>query len=289
MSLENQASALHQRSAGTAAGFEMSAETRGWLIDAVNATVRASQVPPPALSKKTQLIASTTLNYWMRWYELRFGAVFEIPLDLLQTKQALLAYIVDHIDLSLFQKATTDYPGLMREVRDSQLSLLRQLAREGLRRSERLPRHNTLVTDLSSLRLAGSPLLDEQAFASKAVRDLLIWNKRQSSYADSPVKAASFTDEDIAAMFRVCDFDLLGLRAMAAISFCRAVGPISADSFQLVRREHLARRDDGTYLLDLEQSQLRARSRRTPLTGVLIGAAALALDAWLTAKGPQAQ
>lgn len=224
-------------------------------------------------SPNTRASYRSAMRYWAAW----FAATYEQPLRLPVPVAAVIRFIVDHAD-----RTTPD--GLRAEM---PAALDQELVDGGHKTRLGTPALSTLVHRISVLSKAHQLAGAANPCSDEAVRELLAKTRR--AYARrgvTPHKQQALTKEPLDALLATCDESLRGMRDRALLLFAWATGGRRRSEVATAVMNNLRCVAPGAYLYTLTHSKTNQSGAQRPQdTKPLVGAAAAAVDAWLTASG----
>lgn len=222
-------------------------------------------------SRNTLASYRSALRYWAAWYALRYGCQIELPVP----AACVLQFIVDHAE-------RTTAKGLMSEL---PAEIDQALLQSGYKGKPGALAHNTLVHRIAvlskahQLRALKNPCHDAQ------VRELL--SRTRKAYARRgvlPDKKDALTKDPLQAILATCDDTLRGKRDRALLLFAWASGGRRRSEVTGADMKFLKRVSQGfTYTLAYSKTN-QAGTQRPENEKPLLGAAAVALSAWLEAS-----
>ncbi|KGD86863.1 integrase [Achromobacter sp. RTa] len=223
-------------------------------------------------SANTAASYRAAIRYWTAWFELRYGRPFALPVP----EAAVVQFVVDHAQRSTEQGLKWELP----------LALDRELVRLKAKGKLGPPSLNTLLQRLSVLSKAHELHGHPNPCRAPRVRELLAKTRR--AYARrgvAPAKKVALTREPLQALLATCDDSLRGVRDRALLLFAWASGGRRRSEVARATVENTRRTADG-FLFSLAHSKTnQAGANRANDQKPIVGMAALALDAWLSASG----
>ncbi|MGE8686038.1 MAG: tyrosine-type recombinase/integrase [Achromobacter sp.] len=212
------------------------------------------------------------IRYWTAWFELRYGRPFALPVP----EAAVVQFVVDHAQRTTEQGLKWELP----------LALDRELVRLKAKGKLGPPSLNTLLQRLSVLSKAHELQGHPNPCRGARVRELLAKTRR--AYARrgvAPAKKVALTREPLQALLATCDDTLRGVRDRALLLFAWASGGRRRSEVARATVENTRRTADG-FLFSLAHSKTnQAGESRANDQKPIVGMAAEALDAWLSASG----
>jgi len=238
--------------------------------DAISALLTEGRSP------NTTRTYQAALKYWIGWHRRRYGTtlpVFNDPPDAVPP-ETILQFIVDHV-----QRSTTD--GLKHELTDE---LEQRLIHDGVKRVAGAPTLNTTLLRIAVLAKVHSLKALPNPVEDGAVRELLKGVRR--AYAARGQRARpkkALPKALLQALLGTCDNSLVGVRDRALLLFAWSSGGRRRSELAAALIDNLERLEDGRFiyrLLHSKTNQTGEVDENTPKP--IVGAAALALDAWLS-------
>lgn len=222
-------------------------------------------------SANTAASYRAAIRYWSAWFELRYGQAFALPLPV----AAVIQFVVDHAQRSTPQGLKWELP----------LALDLELVRLEAKGKLGPPSLNTVLQRISVLSKAHDIQGHANPCRDARVRELLA--KTRGAYAKRGVVAGkkdALTKEPLQAMLATCDDSLRGLRDRALLLFAWASGGRRRSEVVRVTMENTVRSKEGfLHTLSYSKTNQTGTDRPQDIKPVA-GAAAAALDAWLTAS-----
>ncbi|MFO1305615.1 MAG: site-specific integrase [Burkholderiales bacterium] len=212
------------------------------------------------------------LRYWAAWYALRYGR----PLVLPASVATVMQFIVDHVAREAGEGVTSGLPG----------TLDRALVEAGFKGRVGVPALNTVVHRIAVLSklhtLEGHP----NPCRDPMVRELMSRVRRGHAKRGAlPRRKAALTREPLEHLLATCDDTLRGKRDRALLLFAWSSGGRRRAEVAAATRENVHKVGEGLWLYSLAQSKgNQAADDRPENDKPIAGAAAVALEAWLTAS-----
>lgn len=223
-------------------------------------------------SANTETAYRAAMRYWAAWYALRFGQPLALPV----AAPAVVQFVVDHLQV---QGADGLRHGLPEQI-DQRLMAQGVKARPGPLSLNTVLHRVAVLSKAHALQELINPCRHEQ------VATLL--SRARRAYArrgDLPVKKPALTRAPLQALLGTCDDSLEGLRDRALLLFAWASGGRRRSEVVRATTANTLRTPQG-YLYALAHSKTNQEgSARADNIKPIVGAAALALDAWLAAAG----
>ena len=223
-------------------------------------------------SKNTLASYRSALRYWAAWYGLRYGEQIQLPVP----APCVMQFIVDHAE------RTTD-KGLAFEL---PAALDQALVDAGYKGKLGAMAHNTLAHRLAVLsRMHQSHELKNPCH-DPSVRELM--SRTRKAYAKRgalPQKKDALTRDPLEALLATCDDSLRGHRDRALLLFAWASGGRRRSEVAAADMQFLTKLPEGfVYTLAVSKTN-QAGVDRPENDKPVLGAAAKALNEWLSASG----
>lgn len=223
-------------------------------------------------SENTLRSYASALRYWAAWFAVRFRRAIALPVS----EAAVVQFIVDHAErLDASGALVTELP--------AELDSL--LVSRGFKAKPGPLSLNTLVHRISVLSKAHQLKEADNPCAQPRVRELLA--KVRRGYAKRgalPIKKPALTREPLEALLDTCDDSLGGLRDRALLLFAFSSGGRRRSEVTAATMEN-TRRDGDSFIFTLATSKSnQTGSDRAENDKPIVGRAAVALAAWLTAS-----
>jgi integrase len=224
-------------------------------------------------SANTQRSYATALRYWAAWYRLRFGEMLALPVSV----PAVLQFIADHALRSGPEGVLAhELPAAI----DAALVAGEFKGRPGA------PKHSTLRHRIAVLSKAHTARGLVNATRDPAVQELLARVRRIYAARGTLRRSKrALTREPLEALLATCTDGLLGVRDRALLLFGFASGGRRRIEIATAVMENLIRLDDGTYVYRLTHSKTSQAGDDPNADKPVVGRAATALAAWLSASG----
>lgn len=217
----------------------------------------------------------TALGYWAAWYRGRYARELTLPVP----EPVVLQFIVDHLP-------RVDAEGTFRWELPTALDAA--LVAAGAKATPGAWKRSTVEHRLSVLasvhRLKDLPSPSD----SPRVRQLLRSARRAAAQrGETSAKKAALTRDPLEAMLATCGADLEGVRDRALLLFGFASGGRRRSEIAGARLEQLQRLGTETWVFQLGRSKTDPTGAESAMAGgkPIVGRAATALEAWLTASG----
>ena len=218
---------------------------------------------------------ASALRYWAAWFQLRYRVALALPIPV----PVVVQFVVDHVP-----RTTPD--GTL--VSDLPPAIDAALVAGGFKTNRGAPALATVMHRLAvlskthQLRDLANPVRDP------AVRELVQRIRRgHATRGVRPQAKTALTRDPLTALLATCTDGLKGVRDRALLLFAFASGGRRRSEVAGARMEHLEKVDAQTYLYRLGQSKTDQAGTGTQADAVkpVVGAAATALSAWLSASG----
>ncbi len=223
-------------------------------------------------SKNTMASYRSALRYWAAWYGIRYGGQIQLPVP----SPCVLQFIVDHAERTSDKGLVSELPVLIDQtlVEASYKGKLGALA------------HNTLVHRIAVLSKAHQVRELKNPCQDPTVRELL--SRTRKAYAKRgalPQKKEALTKDPLQAILATCDDSLRGKRDRALLLFAWASGGRRRSEVTGADMQFLKPIPEG-FVYNLAFSKSNQAGVDLPENNKpLLGAAAVALTAWLQASG----
>lgn len=242
---------------------------------AERAALAVRELLAEAAAANTTRSYATALRYWAAWFEGRYGQAFALPVP----EPAVVQFVVDH----LARRAKTGLVWELPAALDAQLVAAGIKQRPGaLKLSTVVHRIAVLSTAHQLKKAAPNPC------EAPSVRHLLARGRRAAvKRGERPRKKTAITKAELAALVATCDDTLEGRRDRALLYFGFASGGRRRSEIAAADLADLRPLPAGGYVYRLEHSktqQAGPSATSTPDKPIL-GVAATALSAWLSASG----
>ena len=220
---------------------------------------------------------ASALRYWAAWFRLRYRVPIALPVPV----PAVLQFLVDHV------QRTTDEGQL---VHDLPPAIDEALVAGGFKGALGAPALNTVLHRLSVLSKAHQVREHPNPAKDPAVHELV--RRIRRAYAARgvrPAAKAALTRDPLEAMLATCTDGLIGIRDRALLLFTFASGGRRRSEVSGAVMENLVKIDAQTYLYRLTHSKTNqaGTAHNADADKPLVGPAAEALTAWLSASGVQ--
>lgn len=241
---------------------------------AARAAEAVREILAEAASPNTTRSYATALRYWAAWFQGRYG----LPIALPVSEAAVVQFTVDHV-------ARRTDAGLVWEL---PVALDAQLVAAGLKQRPGPFKLSTVVHRVAVLSKAHQLKQQPNPCEAPTVRHLLARARRAAvKRGERPTKKTAITRRELEALVATCDDSLEGLRDRALLYFAFASGGRRRSEVAAADLSDLRRIDETGYVYHLGHSktqQAGPTAASTPDKPIL-GVAAAALTAWLTASG----
>ncbi len=239
-----------------------------------SAAAAVGEILAEAASANTTRSYASALRYWAAWFQGRYGAAIALPVP----EAVVVQFVVDHV-------ARRAQAGLVWELPpplDSQLVAARLKQRPGALKLSTVVHRIAVLSSAHQLKKQANPC------EAPAVRHLLARARRAAvKRGERPTKKTAVTKHELGALVATCDHSLEGLRDRALLYFAFASGGRRRSEVAAADIADLRRVDERAFVYRLEHSktqQAGPSASSTPDKPIL-GVAADALAAWLTASG----
>ncbi|CUI51642.1 site-specific tyrosine recombinase XerC [Achromobacter xylosoxidans] len=238
------------------------------LDPATEAAVRA--LLREGSSANTESAYRAAMRYWAAWFALRFGQPLALPV----AAPAVVRFVVDHL-----QVQGTD--GLRHGLPDD---IDRRLVAQGVKARPGPLSLNTVLHRIAVLSKAHALQDLVNPCRNEQVATLLARARRAYARRGAlPVRKPALTKAPLQALLDTCDDSLEGLRDRALLLFAWASGGRRRSEVVRATTANTLRTPQG-YLYALAHSKTnQGGAARADNIKPIVGAAALALDAWLAA------
>ncbi|SAI71012.1 integrase [Bordetella ansorpii] len=215
----------------------------------------------------------SAIQYWAAWHQLRLGQPFTLPVSV----PAVLQFIADHVE------HVTEQHGL---ACDLPAAVDAALVARGVKRSLGAFKLATVRHRLAVLSEAHEAKQQPNPCRSREVQALMA--RVRSAYAKRGVRPArkdALTKEPLEQLLATCDDSLIGLRDRALLLFAWASGGRRRSEVVRATMENTRRVPEG-FLYSMGTSKTNQEgAERADSHKPVVGRAAVALQAWLTAAG----
>jgi integrase len=227
-----------------------------------------------AASANTTRSYATALRYWAGWFHGRYGVAITLPVP----EAAVVQFIVDHVQRRSKSGLAWELPPAL----DAQLIAAGLKQRLGPFKLSTVVHRVAVLSTAHQLHKAANPC------EAPAVRQLLARGRRAAvKRGERPTKKTAIAKAELAALLATCDDSLEGRRDRALLYFGFASGGRRRSEIAVADLQDLRRIGETEFVYRLEHSktqQAGPSATATPDKPVL-GAAGMALAAWLTASG----
>lgn len=212
----------------------------------------------------------SAMRYWSAWFALRYRVPLALPLSVATVQQ----FIADHAESQAAPHGAAGLPPAWDAA----------LVRAGVKARLGAPSLNTLMQRIAVMSKAHTLQGLANPCQQPQVRELLASLRR--AYArrgHAPARKAALTREPLQAMLDTCDDSLRGLRDRALLLFAWSSGGRRRSEVVAATLENTTRTADGfLYVLRASKTN-QAGTARPGDAKPIVGAAAVALQAWLAA------
>ncbi|SEI89502.1 site-specific integrase [Frateuria terrea] len=227
-----------------------------------------------AAAANTQRSYATALRYWAAWFQGRYGEPFVLPLP----EATVVQFLVDHLARRGKAGLSWELPAAL----DTQLVAAKLKQRPGPFKLSTVVHRIAVLSTAHQLKKLANPC------EASAVRHLLARGRRAAvKRGERPRKKTAITKTELAALVATCDSSLEGLRDRALLYFGFASGGRRRSEIAAADLGDLRALPEGGYVYRLEHSKTQQAGPSATSTPdkPLLGVAAAALTAWLTASG----
>ncbi len=231
---------------------------------------------------------ASALRYWAAWFQLRYRAALTLPVAV----PVVLQFLVDHVQRSGAAPGTGGVPragpadgGLIHDLPDP---IDAALVAGGFKAKRGAPALATVLHRLAVLSKAHQLRELANPVRDPGVQELVRRIRRgHATRGMRPAAKTALTKDPLTALLATCTDGLKGVRDRALLLFAWASGGRRRSEVAGALMEQLERIDERTYLFRLGHSKTDPAGTGTQADAVkpIIGAAAAALTAWLSASG----
>lgn len=244
-------------------------------VVAEHAAAAVRELLAEAAAVNTTRSYSTALRYWAAWFQGRYAQAFELPVP----EAAVVQFVVDHVARRGKTGLSWELPAAL----DAQLVAAGVKQRPGpLKLSTVVHRIAVLSTAHQLKKAAPNPA------EAPAVRHLLARGRRAAvKRGERPYKKTAITRPELEALVATCDESLEGLRDRALLYFGFASGGRRRSEIAAADLADLRPLPEGGFVYRLEHSKTQQAGPSATATPdkPILGVAAIALVAWLSASG----
>ena len=228
---------------------------------------------------------ASALRYWVAWFQLRYHAALTLPVPV----PVVLQFLVDHVLRSPAggDSATACLAGGA-WVHDLPAAIDAALVAGGFKTKRGAPALATVMHRLAVLSKAHQLRELPNPVRDPAVQELVRRIRRgHAARGVRPDAKTALTRDPLTALLATCTDGLKGVRDRALLLFAFASGGRRRSEVAGARMEQLEKVDEHTYLYRLGQSKTDQSGTGAQPDAVkpVVGAAATALSAWLSASG----
>ncbi|WP_334160692.1 tyrosine-type recombinase/integrase [Achromobacter insolitus] len=210
------------------------------------------------------------LRYWSAWHDLRFGHALRLPVPV----KVVLQFLADHLEHATATGLACDLP----------VAIDQALVGAGVKRAPGPYQLATVRHRLAVLSEAHETQGLPNPCHSRAVQ--MVMTRTRSAYAKRGVRPArkdALTREPLEQILATCDDSLIGKRDRALLLFAWASGGRRRSEVVRATLENTRRTPEG-FVYALAHSKTNQEGvDRADMYKPVVGRAAAALDAWLTA------
>ncbi|CAN7331492.1 site-specific integrase [Rhizobacter sp. LjRoot28] len=224
-------------------------------------------------SENTLRSYRSALRYWSAWFALRYGQAIALPVP----EAAVIQFLVEHAQ-------RTDADGRLMTEMPPELDA--ELVRTKFKAKLGAVTLNTLVHRVSVLSKVHQLEQQPNPCAQPRVRELLAKTRRAYAKRGAlPHKKPALTRDPLELMLETCDTSLSGLRDRALLLFAFSSGGRRRSEVTAATMENTRRTNEGfSYHLAHSKTNQTA-AERAENDKPIVGRAAEALNAWLSAAG----
>ena len=236
---------------------------------------------------------ASALRYWAAWFQLRYRAAITLPVPV----PVVLQFLVDHVQRPGAAPRTGAAPGTGPAdgspwggtlLHDLPPAIEAALVAGGFKAKRGAPALATVMHRLAVLSKAHQLRELTNPVRDPAVQELVRRIRRgHATRGVRPQAKTALTRDPLTALLATCSDGLKGDRDRALLLFAFASGGRRRSEVAGALMEHLEKLDERTYLYRLGHSKADQTGTGTQADAVkpIIGAAATALTAWLSASG----
>ncbi|CAM3978555.1 Integrase [Bordetella tumbae] len=249
------------------------AQAAGTLQDSLGASDASIQALLREGSSENTLAAyRSAIQYWAAWHQLRLGTPFLLPVPV----NTVMQFIADHVEHVTNQGLAHDLPADV----DAALVAARVKRKPGPFKLATVRHRLAVLSEAHETQDLPNPC------RSRAVQMLL--ERVRSAYAkrgDRPARKDALTKEPLEQLLATCDDSLIGLRDRALLLFGWASGGRRRSEIVRATIENTRRVPEG-FLYTMGHSKTNQEGvERADSYKPVVGRAAIALEAWLSAAG----
>jgi integrase len=218
---------------------------------------------------------ASALRYWAAWFHLRYRVALPLPVPV----PVVLQFLVDHV------QRTADN-GLL--AHDLPAAIDAALVEGGFKAARGAPALNTVLHRLAVLSKAHQLRDLANPVRDPAAQELLRRIRRAyAARGERPAAKTALTKDPLTALLATCTDGLIGARDRALLLFAFASGGRRRSEVAGAVIENLEKINESTYLYHLTHSKTDQAGTEANADAhkPLVGVAAAALTAWLTASG----
>jgi len=224
-------------------------------------------------SQNTLASYRSALRYWAAWYGVRYGGQVQLPMQV----PCVLQFIVDHAERQTPKGLVFELP----------TEIDQALVQTGYKGKLGPLAHNTLVHRIAVLSKAHQLRDLKNPCHDPGVRELL--SRTRKAYAKRgalPQKKDALTRDPLQALLATCDDSLRGKRDRALLLFAWASGGRRRSEVAGADMQWLKRVGVSDFIYTLAYSKTNQAGADLPENRKpVLGAAGVALNAWLQASG----
>jgi len=223
-------------------------------------------------SENTANAYRAAIQYWSAWHALRVGAPMRLPVS----GEAVLRFVADHLEHAGVDGLTHELPAEI----DAALVAQRVKRRAGPLSLATVRHRLAVLSEAHEARALPNPCRD------RAVQILMA--RARNAYARrgvQPARKAALTREPLERILATCDESLIGLRDRALLLFAWASGGRRRSEVVRATFANTVRTSEGWQYMLTHSKTNQSGAVRADMVKPIVGRAAQALDAWLTAAG----
>ncbi len=217
---------------------------------------------------------ASALRYWAAWFHLRYRAALTLPVPV----PVVLQFLVDHVQRS------TEHGALEH---DLPAAIDAALVAGGFKAKRGAPALNTVLHRLAVLSKAHQLRELANPVRDPSVQELVRRIRRgHATRGVRPAAKTALTRDPLTDLLATCTDGLKGIRDRALLLFAFATGGRRRSEVAAATVENLEKINETTYFYRLAHSKTEQAGTGTQAEAVkpVVGAAATALTAWLTAS-----
>lgn len=249
------------------------AQVAGTLADSLGTSDASIQsLLREGSSENTLAAYRSAIQYWAAWHQLRLGTPLLLPVPV----NTVMQFIADHVEHVTNQGLAHDLPANV----DAALVAAKVKRKSGPFKLATVRHRLAVLSEAHETQDLPNPC------RSRAVQMLL--ERVRSAYAkrgDRPARKDALTKEPLEQLLSTCDDSLIGLRDRALLLFGWASGGRRRSEIVRATIENTRRVPEG-FLYTMGHSKTNQEGvERADSYKPVVGRAAIALEAWLSAAG----